>query len=350
MRPLRIFLCHSSGDKPVVRELYERLRADGFDPWLDEENLEAGQEWEKEIPKAVRNSDVAIVCLSPGSINKRGYVQKEIKFSLDVAEEQPEGSIFLIPLRLAQCEVPEGLRRWQWVNLFDEHGYERLLRALDLCSTKIGLTVEPASKGGDAIFGGVSQQITVLFADIRGFSALSESLPPEAIVQLLNKVQAAIAGIINAHGGVTNQHLGGGSMVLFGVPAPTDKDAGNAISAAVSVQQEMRHINEELRVMGLPEVHIGIGIHKGVATVGINGSDRGSEYMVIGDTVNVAARLEAQSQPGQIMLSNETADAADGIRWPIRRVGDLIVKGRAQPLRVVEVDWQREGFAAPESQ
>lgn len=89
-------------------------------------------------------------------------------------------------------------------------------------------------------------------------------------------------------------------------------DAGNAISAAVAVQHQMRHINEELREMGLPEVHIRIGIHKGVATVGINGSDRGSEYMVIGDPVNVAARLEAQSQPGAILLSDVTAGAAEG--------------------------------------
>ena len=326
------------------------MRADGFDPWLDEENLEAGQEWEKEIPKAVRNSDVAIVCLSPGSINKRGYVQKEIKFSLDVAEEQPEGSIFLIPLRLAECDVPEGLRRWQWVNLFEEHGYARLLRALDLCSNKIALMVEPASRGEDAIFGGVSQQITVLFADIRGFTSLSECMPPETIVQLLNKVHSAISGIINIHSGLINQYLGGGLMALFGVPAESENDARNAISAAVAMQHKMRHINEELRVMGLPEVHIGIGIHKGVATVGINGSDRGSEYMVIGDTVHVAARMEASSQPEQIILSDATAGAAEGIPWQIRQVGDVRVKVRSQELRLFEFDWQREGLAAPESQ
>lgn len=208
--------------------------------------------------------------------------------------------------------------------------------------------VEPALAGGDAIFGGVSQQITVLFVDIRGFSILSESLPPEAIVQLLNKVQAAISGIINAHGGVINQYAGGGSMVLFGVPAATDKDAGNAIGAAVAMQHQMRQINAELLETGLPQVDIGIGIHRGVATVGINGSDRGSEYIVIGDTVNIAARLEAQSQPGQIVLSDVTAGAAQGVQWPIRRVGEMISKGRAQPVHVFEVDWQHDNSAAPE--
>jgi hypothetical protein len=84
-RPLRVFLCHASGDKPKVRELYRRLLAEGLDVWLDEAKLLPGQNWRVEIPKAVRNSDVVIVCLSKGSVSKEGYVQKEIKFALDIA-------------------------------------------------------------------------------------------------------------------------------------------------------------------------------------------------------------------------------------------------------------------------
>ena len=88
-RPLRVFLFHSSDDKTAVRNLYQRLRAEGFDPWLDEENLLPGQDWRLEIPKAVRNTDVVIVCLSRGFVKKAGYGQKEIKLALDVADEQP---------------------------------------------------------------------------------------------------------------------------------------------------------------------------------------------------------------------------------------------------------------------
>jgi hypothetical protein len=130
-RSLRIFLCHSSADKPAVRELYQRLRADGFEPWLDEEDLIPGQDWRREIPKAVKNSDVVIVCLSSGSVNKAGYVQKEIKFALDTADEQPEDTIFIIPLKLEECKVPDRLSRWQWVNYFTNNGYSKLLRALN---------------------------------------------------------------------------------------------------------------------------------------------------------------------------------------------------------------------------
>ena len=127
---LSIFLCHSSSDKPKVRELYERLSNDGFTPWLDETNLLPGQDWQQEIPKAVRKSDIVLVCLSQASINKTGYVQKEIRYALDVADEQPERAIFIIPLKLEECDVPERLRKWQWVNLFADNGYDRLIASL----------------------------------------------------------------------------------------------------------------------------------------------------------------------------------------------------------------------------
>lgn len=130
-RRLRVFLCHASNDKPAVRGLYQRLRQNEFDPWLDEEDLLPGHEWEREIKKAVRGSDIVVVCLSQQSINKRGFVQKELRIALDVADEQPEGTIFIIPVKLEECEVPERLRRWQWVNLFEDRGYQRLVRALE---------------------------------------------------------------------------------------------------------------------------------------------------------------------------------------------------------------------------
>jgi proteasome lid subunit RPN8/RPN11/uncharacterized ubiquitin-like protein YukD len=140
-KTLRIFLCHSSKDKKIVRDLYNRLRNDGFHPWLDEEELLPGQDWNQEIIKAVRSSDIVIVCLSEKSVNKAGYVQKEIKHALDVADEQPEGGIFLIPLKLEECEVPQRLSKWQWVNFFENEGYKRLLLALKVKATQASLHV-----------------------------------------------------------------------------------------------------------------------------------------------------------------------------------------------------------------
>lgn len=139
--PLSVFLCHSSGDKSEVRNLYQRLRVYGIAPWLDEESLLPGQDWSREIQKAVRASDLVIVCLSRGSITKAGYVQKEIKFALDIADEQPEGTIFIIPLRLEECDVPDRLTRWQWVDFYEAKGRERLIRALKVRAKDAGKNI-----------------------------------------------------------------------------------------------------------------------------------------------------------------------------------------------------------------
>lgn len=114
-----------------MRKLYRQLVDDDFEPWLDKEKLLGGQNWRLEISKAVRNSDVVIVCLSADSISRSGFRHKEIKYALDVADEQPDGTIFIIPVKLDECEVPDRLRQWHWVNLFDEGGYVQLKRALE---------------------------------------------------------------------------------------------------------------------------------------------------------------------------------------------------------------------------
>jgi hypothetical protein len=129
-QPLSVFLCHSHEDKPTVHDLYKRLRAEGLDPWLDKEKIFGGQDWRQETLKALRNSHAVIVCLSKESINKRGFVQNEIKQAIDVANEQPEGTNFLMPLKLEECKIPEQLSRWHCISLFEENGYKRLIDSL----------------------------------------------------------------------------------------------------------------------------------------------------------------------------------------------------------------------------
>lgn len=125
-----VFLCHASDDKSAVRAVHEKLRVHGIDTWLDEINLLPGQDWDREIRRAVQRSRAVIVFLSATSILKSGYLQKEIRFVLDVAAEQPEGKIFVIPARLQDCVVPDSFRRLQYVDLFEQSGFEKLLQAL----------------------------------------------------------------------------------------------------------------------------------------------------------------------------------------------------------------------------
>lgn len=137
-RSLKVFLCHSSGDKPSVRKLYRYLISRGIDAWLDEEKLLPGQDWNFEIEKALNSSDVIVVCLSQSSVDKEGYVQREIRFALDKALEKPDGTIFIIPARLEECELPYRLKAYQWVDLFEDGGREKLMKALGLRAEKLG--------------------------------------------------------------------------------------------------------------------------------------------------------------------------------------------------------------------
>lgn len=127
---VRVFLCHSSADKPEVQALYRRLTDDGFVPWLDETDLLSGEHWELGIQEAVRAADYFVVCLSNAAITRAGYVHKEIKLALDVADRRPEGSIYVIPVRLEDCPMPERLSHLHRVDLFAENGYDRLTRTL----------------------------------------------------------------------------------------------------------------------------------------------------------------------------------------------------------------------------
>jgi hypothetical protein len=130
-RRLKVFLCHASEDKKRVHALCDRLRDDNVDAWVDDKHILPGSDWEDEIARNLRATDAVIVCLSPSSVKKRGFVQKELRMALSIAEEQPEGDVFIIPVRLAPCDVPDSVRRWQWVDLGKRGTYARLLAALD---------------------------------------------------------------------------------------------------------------------------------------------------------------------------------------------------------------------------
>ena len=127
----RIFLCHASEDKVQVREVYHRLRSiEGFEPWLDEEDLLPGQDWDYEIKRALKASDFILIFFSRNSVAKRGYVQREMKLALDAWQEVPEGTIHTIPVRLDDCDVPASFRRYHWTNLFEPEGFDRIVHAI----------------------------------------------------------------------------------------------------------------------------------------------------------------------------------------------------------------------------
>jgi hypothetical protein len=129
---VQIFLSYAREDEEKVEDLYQKLSDASFKPWMDTKDILPGERWKSSIQKAIRRSDFFLACLSANSVNKRGFLQKEIKDALDIWLEKLDSDIYLIPVRLEDCEVPESLRVFQWVNLFEEDGWPRLAKAIQV--------------------------------------------------------------------------------------------------------------------------------------------------------------------------------------------------------------------------
>jgi CheY-like chemotaxis protein len=147
---LKVFISYAREDESSARRVRKFLRKNGVTAWLDVEDLIPGQEWETEIRRALRDSHLVLVCLSNRSITKRGYVQKEIRLALDLADEEPHGSIFVVPLKIEECAVPGPLRKWQWLDFFKSGSRTRLLNTLKIRAETLGVlpprgAVEPVA-------------------------------------------------------------------------------------------------------------------------------------------------------------------------------------------------------------
>lgn len=136
----KIFISYAREDYDAAKRLYDFLVSQGQEPWLDKEDILPGQKWEPALQSAIRNSHYFLAILSPNSVGKRGYIQKEIRLGLDVLEQIPDNQIFLIPVRIAECEpTHEGLRAVQWVDLFPswENGLRRLGKVFSFIPNKV---------------------------------------------------------------------------------------------------------------------------------------------------------------------------------------------------------------------
>lgn len=125
-----IFLIHAHSDRETVHRLYQRLVRDGLNVWLDAERLRPGQDWQSEIRNALLQCGTVVVCLSRVFDEKKGYRHEELKLALEKANFLPDDEVFIIPVRLEECEMPESLRHLHRVDLFKVGGYKRLVRAL----------------------------------------------------------------------------------------------------------------------------------------------------------------------------------------------------------------------------
>jgi adenylate cyclase len=184
--------------------------------------------------------------------------------------------------------------------------------------------------------GGENRFVTVMFVDIRGFTALSSDARASDMLQLLNDYYEMLVEIVFKHNGTVDKFMGDGMMVVWGAPITHKDDAVSAVNAAMSIQKAIEGFNFDRLTKGLASIEAGIGINTGFVVAGYIGSSRTMSYSVIGDTVNIASRLCAAARPGEIVISEQTHTiTAD--HFVTRPHAPIVAKGKAEPMQAFTV-------------
>jgi adenylate cyclase len=190
--------------------------------------------------------------------------------------------------------------------------------------------------------GGESRKVTIMMTDLRGFTALSERLKPEQVVQMLNAYFEVMVDVVLQYNGTINEIIGDALLVIFGAPQEMPDRAPRAIACAIEMQNVMVKVNRKNRERGLPELEMGIGLNETEVIVGNIGSSKRSKYAVVGSGVNMTSRIESYSVGGQILISESVRQGAGEIlRIDAQR--DVVPKGSETALRIYQVG----GIAGP---
>ena len=184
--------------------------------------------------------------------------------------------------------------------------------------------------------GGESLTVTIVMTDLRGFAAISEKLPAETTVEMLNGYLSTMTDIIFKYSGTINEIIGDALLILFGAPTMREDDADRALACALEMQLAMKMVNQRNRVLDLPNLEMGIGINTGKVVAGNIGSDMRVKYAVVGNNVNLAGRVESLTVGGQVLITESTLKACS---LKVTIAAELVVpfKGLEKPVNVYDV-------------
>jgi len=243
---------------------------------------------------------------------------------------------------LLQARLRAGLERKKWVDT-ERHLSNELEKSHRFIKNTFGryLSSEIVSnlldKPDGLDMGGQLQNVSILMADIRGFTTISEKLPPHQVVSLLNNYLGTMADTIMAHNGTVDEFIGDAILALFGAPVPSESDAENAIRCALAMQNAMGEVNARNKALGLPEIQMGIGINAGEVVAGNIGSAKRAKYGVVGHAVNLTSRVEDQTKPGEILATDTTIEQS-GLSLTIGRQLQLQPKGVSEIVRISQIN------------
>ncbi len=225
------------------------------------------------------------------------------------------------------------------------HSFEEMVKGLQEKEKVKGVLNKVVSREiaqeilkGAIHLGGEEKVVTVLFADIREFTQLTQNMKPQEVIELLNACMTKISQVIDKNGGVIDKYVGDEAMALFGAPISSDKAALKAIQSAIEMIAALREWNKERASKGQPPIEMGIGIHTGAMLVGNMGAENRLNYTVIGSNVNLAARLCSAAKRMEILISKETLDepfVKDAVQYEEISLNKL--KGFDQPITVYRI-------------
>ena len=193
--------------------------------------------------------------------------------------------------------------------------------------------------------GGRRKVLSILFSDIRGFTNLSERIPPEQVSALLNEYFTIMTQVLFRHDGTLDKYIGDAVLAFFGDPLDQPDQSARALACAVEMQEEAVALRARSEAAGKPSLHIGIAVHTGPAVVGNNGSETNFLYTVIGDTVNLTARLQGLAVQDDVITTLETAERIPDLktRYRVESLDPVMVKGKSEPIPILRVLGRREG-------
>ncbi|RJP26781.1 MAG: TIR domain-containing protein [Actinobacteria bacterium] len=347
-----IFISHVIADEPFMRELVQGLEQAGYTAWFFERDVLPGISYLIQITQAMEACDAVVLLVTPAALSSDqvtkevvGAFERRIPFipvllgvtPPELKERQPEwrhalgGTAMLCAEQgLSACvpRVVEGLKA-----LGIKPGEREISTTASVPSAPSYISEKILSSRSS--LQGERKQVTVLFADVVGFTPLSEKLDPEEVGDLIRPTIDIMAEEIHRYEGTIAQFLGDGLMALFGAPLAHEDAPHRALYAALAIQRRLAEYGEKLKPRGM-ELSIRIGINTGLVIVGRIGDDLTMEYTALGDTVNLASRMESSAEPGMVQVAESTYRLTDGY-FDFSDLGEIEIKGKADPVHAYQV-------------
>ena len=337
----------------LVREQWSRANYEqrfipkGYASVLERSSLK--EVAESQEPKIINNLEMHKE-LNPDSLSAKLILQEGIRSTLTcplVAKDKVIGFIIFASTQpyiymFHHVEIFQQIAGELAITLEKSRAYEDLFLRNEFIRKVFGQYVtnevaeEVLSGEGPLSLGGERRKVTVLMADLRSFTPMAETLSPEEVVDALNVFLGTMTKIVMEHGGSVDNLIGDAIMAVFGIPVAKPDDGARAVACAIEMQNAMASVNASVAGRNLPELQMGIGLSTGEVVAGNIGSEMRVKYSVIGNTVNLAARIEGVTGGGQVFASGETFDEVGDI---VRTSGKLNIqlKGMSQPVPVYEV-------------